>query len=847
MANELKARREALEILWQKGLSGRALLLEHTTCVDRYLAESFKQIERGPRLSLVALGGYGRQELFPFSDIDLLLLHDNASEEELNAAAEKLFYPLWDAGLEVGHGVRTPDGCLDDAVDDYFFRVALLDARLLAGSRKLFEALQSRFQKVFIEGNRKDFLEKMQHYRRERQQRFGMHTYLLEPQIKEGRGGLRDVQSMLWTGRVVFGIGQLEKMEEAGLLSAAERRQFERAWDILIRIRNRLHFISGRKNDQLFFEHQEEMATGFGYKKRNGMLAVEHFMRNVHEAMQTIAVITGLFFEHVDEVLGMVEIGEAAFADQELEAGISIRLGRIHLLDQVGVKSKPLALLRLFYHAAHTGLPLHYRTRKIVQESLTLVDEKFRHSRRAAKTFFETLTGPYAADALGTMLETGLLAAYLPEFAPLVSLAQHDVYHVNTVDRHLLQTVRELHVLEREEKDIFQLVPSPQLLYLAGLLHDVGKGMGHGHAERGAEIVGKTAERLGLSSEERDILVFLVANHLFLMHMALRRDLEDATMIGRCAGQMQSCDRLSMLYLLSIADAKATGPTVWNDWKAALLLELYLKIAHLLDRKDLSENEQVRSAELGAQWIREKVSELLPDGAKINFALFSDDYLLSFPPEVIVEHIVQAKQLEKQEVLFFHEEKRQSWSILVMTKDRHGLLARIFGVLALHNLNVLAAKIFTWADGTAVDIIEVSSAISEFYAEQDWQAAGNDLRLAIKQRLGLEFRLSRKLAPLRNKPQGVQQRLEAKVAIDNKASELYTVVEVFSADRIGLLYDVTKTLSDFGLSIYRARIGSKADQVVDVFYVQDNEGEKVEDSDFKKELQQGLLYAVTNA
>ncbi len=356
---------------------------------------------------------------------------------------------------------------------------------------------------------------------------------------------------------------------------------------MLIKIRNRLHYVSGRKNDQLFFEHQEEMATAFGYKKKNGMLAVEHFMRDVHDAMQTIAVTTGLFFEHVDEVLGMVENGKAAFADQELEPGIIIRLGRIHFLDQAGVKNRPLSLLRLFYHAGQTGLPLHHRTRKIVQANLDLVGAKLRRSRRAAKTFLELLSSPHAGDALFTMLETGLLAAYLPEFLPLVSLAQHDIYHVNTVDRHLLQTVRELHALEEEEKEIFHLVSSRQVLYLAALLHDVGKGFGQGHAERGAAIVGKTAERLGLSSEEREVLVFLVGHHLFLMHTALRRDLEDEAMVVRCAGQMKSSDRLSMLYLLTIADAKATGPTVWNDWKAALLLELYLKIAHLLDRSDL--------------------------------------------------------------------------------------------------------------------------------------------------------------------------------------------------------------------------------------------------------------------
>jgi [protein-PII] uridylyltransferase len=332
----------------------------------------------------------------------------------------------------------------------------------------------------------------------------------------------------------------------------------------------------------------------------------------------------------------------------------------------------------------------------------------------------------------------------------------------------------------------------------------------------------------------------------FFSDTALRRDLEDEEFILRCGARVNTSEKLGALYLLTIADARATGPTVWNEWKGALLLELYLKLALLLDSNDLSGHEQVRGAELGAQWIREKVFELLPDANEKDFDLFSDDYLLSFPPEVIVQHIAQAKKLGKQDVLFSHEQSQDSWSILVMTKDRPGLLAGIFGILALHNLKVLAAKIFTWADGTAVDTIEVSSAISETYDGQDWETMENELHLVIKQRFGIEHRLSQKLAPLKRKPQGVQQRLAANVTIDNQASELYSVIEVFSKDRIGILYDITKTLSDFGISVYRARIGSKADQVVDVFYVLDHEGQKIEAPAYKNELQQGLLYAVTN-
>jgi [protein-PII] uridylyltransferase len=502
--------------------------------------------------------------------------------------------------------------------------------------------------------------------------------------------------------------------------------------------------------------------------------------------------------------------------------------------------------MRLFYQSARTGKPLHFRTRKAISSNLDLIDEKLRSSHRTAKLFLSILIAPNSFKVLEEMLDTGFLTSYIPEFTRVKSLAQHDVYHVFTVDRHLLQTIVELEKITGKESKIYAAMSKPHILFLAGLLHDIGKGHGHGHADRGADMAQQIGARLGLETEELESLDFLVRNHLLLSHTALRRDLEDEELIARTAGHVQTPEKLAMLYLLTIADAMATGPTVWNDWKAALLLELYLKIALLFDRKDFFGQEQAHSAELGVQWISEKISELLPEDNTINFNLFSDDYLLGFPPEVIVQHISHANNLGKQDVLFFHEQGQESWSILVVTKDRPGLLARIFGVLALHNLNVLEAKIFTWGDGTAVDAIEVSSAISETYDGHDWAAIENELHLATKQRLALDHRLNQKLAPLKSRPRGVQQRLATKVTIDNQASEQFSVIEVFSEDRFGILYVITKTLSDFGINIYRAKIGSRADQVVDVFYVQDSDGKKIEDTAFKEELKQGLLYAVTN-
>lgn len=841
----LKARRQVLDAYWQQGISGYALLRKHSDFIDHHLAESFAEnAPAGEGYALVALGGYGRQELYPFSDIDLMLVYDPAGKDQLNSLVEAILYPLWDSGLEVGHAVRTLDECMVDANEDFFFRVAMLDARLIAGSKELFGKLTEMYKTAYIEGKRQEFLDDMLQQRHKRESQYGRHTYLLEPHIKESCGGFRDIQSMMWTAQVIFGLKGLPALHHAGLLSQEEFNKFEQAYDYLVRIRNRLHYVSGRKNDQLFFEHQEEMAQAFGFANENNMLAVEHFMREVYGHMQTASITIDLFFEHVEEVLGSED---TAKTHKILEPGIELRHNKIHLVKAEQIKSEPKLFLRLFYLSAKTGKPLHFRTRKIIAANLHLVDDKLRHSRRNAKLFLAILAAPEPFRVLEEMLDTGFLSAYIPEFAKVESLAQHDVYHVFTVDRHLIQTIDELAKLKDEEPSVFAVVDSPHILFLAGLLHDIGKGFGHGHADRGADLARQLGERLGLEPDEIETLDFLVRNHLFLSHTALRRDLEDEEFLMRCAMKIHYAEWHAMLYLLTIADARATGPTVWNDWKGALLLELYLKIALLLDRKDFSGQEQAQGAELGAQWIREKISELLPQGNNINFELFSDDYLLSFPPEVIVEHITHAKKLEKEAVLFFHEQSPDSWSILVMTEDRPGLLARIFGVLALHNLNVLAAKIFTWADGTAVDAIEVSSAISESYEEQDWEVIGNEMHLAILQRFGLEYRLNQKLAPLRNRRQGVQQRLATKVTIDNSASELYSVIEVFSEDRIGILYDITKTLSDFGIDIYRARIGSKADQVVDVFYVLDHDGRKIENSAFIEELRQGLLYAVSNA
>ncbi len=837
MQVELRAGRDALETLWRQGLSGQTLLERHTQLIDSFLEKLFlDQKEAGADMALVALGGYGRQELFPYSDIDLMLIYAPRAANRMDAMAEKIFYPLWDAGLEVGHAVRTVKDCLVDAEKDFFFQVALLDARFLAGSEDLFDSLLKKFKKKFIEGRRSKFLHEMKEHRDERHRRFGIHGYLLEPHIKESRGGFRDIQAILWTGQVVFGFKGLDDMEDSGLLSRLERKDFEAAWNQLIRIRNRLHYISGRKNDQLFFEHQEDMAEAFDYRNSNGILGVEHFMRDLYGHLQTVAITSDLFFDHFDEVIGKTRWFRKY---QELEPGIEIRDERLHFLDERQIEERPILLMRIFVQMAKTGFPLHFRTRKIVSRHIHLIDKKMRHSRRMAKGFIELLLkAKNPLEILSTILETGFLCAYIPEFSAVQSLAQHDVYHVSTVDRHLLQSVVELHHLISEDREKFTSLSSPHILFLAALLHDIGKGQGQDHSEYGAELVTKIGKRLGLPGPEVSCLAFLVRYHLFLTDTAMRRDIEDETFIMRCARLIEDPDRLTMLYLLSISDAKATGPTVWTEWKSALLLELFLKISHLLDRSDLTDPDRVQNV----NWMRSKLLDLL-DHEQVKVVDFlPEDYLLSFTPENIVNHIALKKELAGRNGVVRTESRDGYWSVLIVARDRTGLLAKICGTLALHNLSVLNAQIFTWSDGTVVDLIDVSPWAEMAYEDQNWQALANDLNLALGGRLGLEHRLMKKSFPRqKNKKIGIKP--ASMVEIDNVSSEFFTIIEVYVDDRPKLLYDITHILADFNLAIFRAKIASKADQLVDVFYVQDDQGGKIIDTTLQEELRQSLLFA----
>jgi [protein-PII] uridylyltransferase len=851
-----RTKRKALEESWGRGSNGDDLLSDHCRMVDEYIVDSYKLAELpgyDKDIALVALGGFGRKELFPFSDIDLMILYRPKVKKLITKVTDAVLYPLWDTGLEVGHGVRTIAESISHAQEDYFFLVALLDARLIHGSQDLFDELIKAYRKRYVDGHRECFVEKMKSHRQSRRERFGIHSYLLEPHIKEGRGGLRDIQAMMWTARVVFGLNDLDDIHSAGLLLEEEKKKFLDARNTLVRLRCYLHIISNRKNDQLYFEQQEDVAKAFNYQRSGGVRSVEHFMRDIYSALQIISVTSDLFFDHVDEVLGLAGKGKM-IADKVVENGIEIRTGRIHLTAaRSQILAKPQTLIRVFLAMARTGLPMHHRTRKVILGLVGLITDKERTSPRFAKTFFTLLLE--AKDillVLETMLETGVLTSCIPEFSKIDSLAQHDLYHIYTVDRHSLQAVAELHSLVETWTSVMQNVRDLKILYLAALLHDIGKGSGRDHSIEGASLAGEIGKRFCLTEKECSTLEFLIRYHLFMPENALRRDLNDAIFIKRCAETIGDLSRLSMLYLLSVADSKATGPSAWSEWKAALMEELYMKIYPYLDRGRHEVHDVMAHEEQGVEWLREQIRLQLKGSGELRIdpETLSADYILSFSPKVVVEHILTQRdhyQRIRQKSLIIACKNEKNWSLLIMTKDRSGLLAKICGVMALNNLSVVKAQIFTWGDGTVVDVIDVRTTDGLSFAERNWKALNEQLDLAIEHRMGISHRLYSKLASTYGRRSQMVGDVASKVIIDNESSDKYSVIEVYAVDLPAQLYHITQAMADFGLNIHKAYIATEVEQLIDVFYVLDSNENKIDDKEFVKEVTEGILHYLSHS
>lgn len=867
MTGFITARQNLINSLSGRG-QGPAFVKSYTHLMDQQLQDLLRRAvaphSSPSNLALVALGGYGRGELAPYSDVDLLFLTaTSADQETCQPLIEAVLYPLWDFKLTVGHAVRTPSQCVVLAQQDLTILASLLDARLIFGDQTLFADFEARLHRYLnAKANRQAFFSQMKTSVADRHRKYGASPYLLEPNVKEGPGALRDLHAILWISTAFYGTRCLADLERTGFLSRDRVAGLVETRDFMTDVRMHLHRLAGTKADALTFDMQEGVSRELGYQDSGHLSPVEAFMREYYTQVYRTKASLDYFLSRVQDSLIKPGLLREPEWTQKIEKGLAIGRGQIELSGRAEIEQRPLLLMRAFEISATSGLPISQRTLELIRTNLGLVNDEYRQDPKVAASFLRGLAAPArsikAVDDREVMQDLDLLAAYIPELAAVRAQVQHDAYHVYTVDVHQMMTFREIKKMaiggydnedQGFDRGVSRQVRKPEIVALAALLHDIGKGHGQDHARRGAEMIPAIGLRLGLSPQNTDDLKFLVAQHLYMFHIALRRDLTEEKLIINCARHIGDVDRLHMLYLITAADARATGPGVLNNWKKTLLRDLYSKIFRVLTKSDLARLETA-----------ERTDRLLLDVVKFLEArgLSSDDvdahvqnmsaYYLSVmtDAEQIVGHVFLERQLQEGRQLVWQVANKEEGlcEVTVATPDRPGLLSRMAGVFTLHNINIFGAQVFTRPNGIALDIFQVGHPPDREYEEEAWQKVERDALRVLTGHLALDYRLSHKQPLLAAAMARTVTHQPDKVVVDNETSDFYTIVEVYTYDRLGLLYELTKTLFDLQLSIHRAKIATKVEQVVDVFYVRDFFGQKVTDPDQIQEIKEALFFTL---
>jgi [protein-PII] uridylyltransferase len=796
------------------------------------------------RFAVIAQGGYGRGELNPHSDIDLLFLYAWKVSPYVESVTEKLLYTLWDAGLNVGHATRNIAECIRMADLDMRVRTALLDARYLCGDYSLYQEFEKTAEKRLVKRKLRRFVEEKRAETESRHASYGGSVYLLEPDVKEGEGGLRDIHAARWIARVQENIKDLDTLALRNIVTSADIAQLKASQDFLLRVRNELHFSTGKHQDQLTFEEQEKVSRALGYHGEEKLKAVEVFMRDYYLHAAQISRITALIIHRLTDKSRPL-FGARYTLATTLREGVRLSKGCITITKPEIVQADPANMIRIFADAQQHQAELTHDTRELLRENVGVIDEVFRKSAAANIPFFEILK--WKERVYETVLEMhrcGVLGAFIPEFGRLLCMVLHDAYHIYTVDQHSLRLIYEIERLKAGEfrealpllTQLAREAEKIELLYLGLMFHDIGKGFGGGHSEIGARMVRPIARRMRLNIDDGALVEFLVRYHLLMTHTAFRRDLEDEKTILGFAQTMGSVNNLKMLYLLTYADLRAVGPEVWNPWKASLLGELYVKTLNLLEDMEKGEfqdpdgrgvlrRKQTRiRRELGKSYPEEEVDRFIIS--------MPERYFLSTPETEAVAHFELMKQFTGKGAVssIQHFPEKDCTSIVICTHDRPGLFASITGVLAALRLDILNARIFTSSDGLALDVFRISHGGRgpTMISPQKWSRFRSTLEEVLEGRLDVARLVEESMRPSlihRHAP-----KVPTLIQIDNEASDGFTIIEVFTEDRIGVLFAITHALYQLGLSIHVAKISTNVDQVADVFYVTDEGGGKIQDA-----------------
>ena len=823
--------------------SPREFLRQHSDMMDGLVRKAFQAARAkvpSPSVCLMAIGGYGRAELAPYSDIDLLLLYFPSNKNELSPLAAQILYPLWDLGLDVSCSSRSIDECLKMARSDVQVKTGLIDGRYLDGEYEFFRNLYGLFTKKVLHRRVQKFAGALARDIHPRRQKYEDPAYVLEPNIKEGEGSLRDFQVGRWIIRAKYKTDRWDS-----ILFPDHSRMLDKSIQFLWAIRNHLHLLSERRQDNLTFELQEKIAPLLGFPK--GTKGVEEMMRQYHLSARGIS---NFFHDILDRALFEPSAFRKIiffFQRKRIDENFEIAHGELHLLDPVAFKKDPSQLMTLFQHCQAYQAKVDFRTEEAVMEALPFTDDRFRASQKVNQAFLSILRRGKGADALlMKMHQLGFLSRYIPEFSDVEGKVHYDLYHVHPVDIHSILAVEELGRLRDGyyQKDyplltsLIREIEKPDILFLTTLLHDIGKGKEGDHSSVGAEMINHIGLRMGLPSEDRGLMDFLVRHHLLMIETAFRRDLHDEQAILRFANETGNPVRLKMLYLLTFADIKAVGPEAWTSWKNSLLMELFLKTSHFFEKGEEPQAFLKRGETIAQLW------QSLPRETLSRYAEhLPDRYLSTYSSGEISCHIKMAQSLDKEVLLVgWSPEEEVRARVTICTKDRYGLFSKIAGSMFLNRLNILEAQVHTWGNGVALDTFYVEDPTGEI--ERRLQQFKKDLKEILSGKISLKLLLSQ-----REESGWIQKKVIPKVPgeakVNNRDSDFYTIIEITGEDRLGVLYEITQALTDCGCDIHFARISTLGNRVVDVFYVQDEWGEKIVEPKKANHLKQLLLNRLT--
>jgi [protein-PII] uridylyltransferase len=853
----LKKRREILlsDFLNKKD---QDYLLLHSRALDDYFCESFQRSSVGPQIGIsknpyvmIALGGYGREEQCLHSDVDLMLLFKNSVPKEAEELVREVIYPLWDIGLEVGHATRSLKECISLAKEDYEVLTSILDARFICGMSPLYTDLMRFMHEKVLKKHARKIIDWLIETNQSRHERFGDSAYLLEPNLKEGQGGLRDYHTMLWVARIRSKLKERRDLEFLGYLSHDEYLEFSEALSFIWSVRNRMHNLVGRKWDHLLFKYQIPLAEDFRFQKTNGLEPVELFMGKLHSRMEIVKQQHGIFLYEIEK--GSSSWRKKRKIVNSSMAGIEVKKGMLFFESPEAVLKNPLLMIQIFEESAYLKIPLSGEATRLIKDMGHLVDEDFASSKPAVRSFERILVEPAPTfNALNAMLNSGFLQRFIPEFQGVVNRIQYDEYHLHPVDKHLLKTVRTAKKFGTAENpthssicgELYGELPDKKLLLWSALLHDIGKDSPEqGHSKRGEKIARAILTKKGYSQKEIDTVSFLVREHLFLFKTATRRDINDEETAIFAAKKIRDVGRLKMLYLLSVADAISTGPKAWNDWTASLLTEFFLKVLRTVERGEIATSEAFEIQEKKRKAIFSSANNSEDRGALEKlFYYMSPRYLLSVPVDDILSHVELFRKRKDARFIWDVTETpdMDARIVTISAEDAPGLISKIAGVFTLNGIDILDVQVFTWRNNTALDIFVVKPPPDRVFEKERWLKAESDLKNALSDKLELQEALKDKIVKKRYLKRRTSRR-PIRVKIDNESSSFFTIIEVFCEDFPGLLYCITDALFRCRLDIWVAKIATKVDQVVDVFYVRDLDGQKVDTEEQENQIRETVM------